>query len=226
MGNRQTMGSSALRELVGKQPKGDRIHQTITEATSNGIGSIGGTTQNGRARWDKERFLRQFKVAAVQNNTWIDDIHSIVDEAISKGQENEVYLSKDSKNVIKLNNLSLLDDEYDFDSFIDRLNSHNELFSNVKYKIIGFAKNSMYEVSVILEQPYVRNPKKATQEQIDNYLIANGFRYTKLSDGFSGWTNGKYELWDAEPRNVLVDKEGNLCFIDTVINSVKEEYKI
>ncbi|MDR3246957.1 MAG: hypothetical protein LBT50_11085 [Prevotellaceae bacterium] len=220
--DRRTEKYSPLQKLVGEQREMQGIHQTIAEATSNSSGSIGRSTSKRRTGWNKERFLGQLEIEALKNNTWIDGIYNIADEAISKGQENEVYLSKDGMNVIKANNLSLLDDEHDFDSFIDRLNSHNDLFPEVGYRIIGFVENSMCEVSVALEQPYVMGGRKATREQIDNYLLDKGFRKTKLSDGFSGWANGKYELWDVEPRNVLIDKRENLYFIDTVVNSIKE----
>ncbi|MDR2408003.1 MAG: hypothetical protein LBE13_07825, partial [Bacteroidales bacterium] len=152
-----------------------------------------------------------------------DDIHSVAEKAIAKGQENEVHITKDGKKVIKVNNLSLLDAEHDFDSFIDRLQSHNELFGKeVPYKIIGFTKNSTGEVSVVLEQPYLPY-SPAMQQEIDSYLQSQGFRKTIISDGEEGWTNDKYELWDTDPRNVLVDKNGNLYFIDTVVNSVNKE---
>jgi hypothetical protein len=219
MDNGRAVGSSALRGLVGKQPQGGRIHQTITEASADNGRSSRTTTSQGRTAWSKERFLGQLEVAALSNGTWIDDIKSIAERPVSKGQENEVYMSKDKKHVIKVNNLSLLDENHDFDNFIDRLSSHNELFSNIQYEIIGFAENSMGEVSVVLKQPFINAPH-ATQQQIDNYLKAQGFRKAKISDGETGWTNGTYELWDAEPRNVLADNNGTLYFIDTVVNHV------
>jgi hypothetical protein len=94
---------------------------------------------------------------------------------------------------------------------------------NVSYKITGFTENSLGEVSVVLEQSYVRAEREAAQEEIDDYLESNGFRETTLSDGMPGWTNGEYEIWDAEPRNVLVDRDGNLYFIDTVVNSRRQD---
>jgi hypothetical protein len=220
MDNGRTMGESALRGLVGEQPQGRRVRQTISEASAYERGDNGTPAQKGRGSWSKERFLGALEISAIKNGTWIDDIHTVAEKAISKGQENEVYRSLDNKHVIKVNNLSLSDAEYDFDNFIDRLQSHNELFGNATYKIIGFAENSLGEVSVVLEQPFI-DGINATQREIDDYLSSVGFHKTTISDGEKGWTNGKYELWDAEPRNVLKDKNGNLYFIDTVVNSAK-----
>ena len=218
MDNRQGMVDNALRELVGEQQEGERVYRTITDAYNRRSNRT--TEATGQNTWNKELFLGELEVAALNNNTWINDILSIADKVIAKGQENEVHYSKDRKKAIKVNNLSLLDAEHNFDTFIDRLQSHNELFTNVLYKIIGFGENSLGETSIILEQPYINNGMPTTQQEIDNYLKAQGFIYTRISDGEKGWTNGKYELWDAKPKNVLKDKNGILYFIDTVVNHV------
>ena len=34
------------------------------------------------------------------------------------------------------------------------------------------------------------------------------------------WFDGKYEISDVKPTNVLVDKNGHLHFIDAVVNNV------
>jgi hypothetical protein len=96
------------------------------------------------------------------------------------------------------------------------------LFDNAPYRIIGFAENSAGEVSVVLEQPYIISEREATGKEIKDYLKDRGFREEEIFDdsGWSvhGWTNDIYDIWDAEPKNVLADKNGNLYFIDTVVN--------
>jgi hypothetical protein len=219
MDNQRTVGGSALRGLVGEQPSGDRILEAI--AAGNAGGSKGGSAQNGRSGWEKQSFLGHLEVAARQNGTWIDDVSKIAGGRLALGSENEVSVATDGTSVVKLNNLALLEEDrgQGFDSFVNRLNAHNSLFPDVPYRIIGFAENSAGEVCVVLEQPYVRNPKEATREQINRHLTNMGFKRMKLSDGLLGWSNGKYDLWDIEPRNVLVDSKGNLRFIDTVVYS-------
>jgi hypothetical protein len=207
-----------VEELVGSNEEGQRVRGAITEASSDERRGDSPAEENRQGTWDKEQFLGKLEVASRQNGSWIDDIHPLVEQTLSKGQESEVYLSKDGKNVVKVNNLSLLDDEHGFDSFIDRLSAHNELFPDAPYKIVGFTENSLGEFSVVLEQPYVRDAHPAEQSIIDSFLRENGFDYGRLSDGEKGWSNGEYELWDAEPKNVLEDKQGNLHFIDTVVN--------
>jgi hypothetical protein len=216
--NRRAVEVHSLRGLLEEDEGVDRILAAI--AAGNERGGNRAAAPDGRGCWEKESFLGQLEISARINGTWIDNLLTIADEAISRGQENEVYASPDGKNVVKLNNLSLLDENHNFGSFVDRLCSHNHLFPNVTYRIIGFAENSLGEVCVALKQPYVRNAKEATWGQIKSGLTDIGFRYTRLPDGEMGWTNGEYELWDAEPRNVLLDFKDRFYFIDTVVNSV------
>ncbi|MDR0972533.1 MAG: hypothetical protein LBM61_00930, partial [Prevotellaceae bacterium] len=210
--------STQLEELAGSDEQGERIREVLSRAS--GIAGRGNesATGEGQNTWSKERLLGQLEVDARQNGTWIEDIHSIVSKPLSRGNENEVYLSDDGKNVVKVNNLLLIDDEHRMDNFIDRLAAHNELFSDVPYRIIGFAENSVGEVGIVLEQPYLQDAVPATYNEIASFLRSQGFYRTDLSDDEVGWRNSDYELWDAEPKNVLRDGTGNLYFIDTVVN--------
>jgi hypothetical protein len=224
--NRRTMGSSTLRNLVGERSESDRIYQAISEASANDRGDFGSPERDRRKSWDKERFLGKLEVLSKANGMWIDDITSITKSRLGGGFENEVHLSKDNRTVIKVNNFAFLNDdasyEYvrDINYFVDRLLSHNELFHNVAYKIIGFTENSKGEVSIVLEQPYVNDAEYAEMRNIYIWLRDHGFNPARLTNGMEGFTNGKYEISDVKPANVLVDNEGNLRFIDTDINSV------
>jgi hypothetical protein len=227
--DRRAKENSALRSMVGEQPQGDRVYRTITEAVSNDRGSGSSTKTSGRIGWEKERFLGQLAQQAKENDTWVENVESLTENPISSGQENEVHFAKDGKNVIKANNLFLLDEDdsgvhtSDFNTFLDRIHSHNTLFSNAPYKIIGFTKNSKGEISVILEQPYIKNAEYATLKDAYIWLRDNGFKPKKLSNGVEGFSNGKYEISDVKPENVLKDKNGTLYFIDTEINSLKSD---
>ena len=212
LGNRQRMVDSALRELVGGQEKGSRIYQAI-QAGHDG-GGYRATAANQQIPWDAERFLGAVEVAAKANGAWIEDIRSISRKSIGRGTENEVYLSKDGKHVIKINNLSLADD---FNDFIERLDGHNKLFGrDVSYKIIGISENSNGEVGIVLEQPYVIGTD-AKQEVIDNYLFEHGF-VLKREQGVKAWYIQKYRVSDTYPRNVLENNSGDLFFIDPIID--------
>ena len=56
-----------------------------------------------------------------------------------RGSENEVYLSPDQKEIIKLNDFRYSDDN--LSSFFERIKAHNQYFPDCLYRLIGFAEN-------------------------------------------------------------------------------------
>ena len=172
------------------------------------------TAEDGQSRWTRNTLLRDVVQRNKGHQTWIDDIQSIISgERIGLGGENDVYLSRDGKSVVKINDFSYLpENSTNFDSFMNRVDAHNELFPHDAITILGFTLNSDGKVSVVLSQPYISNAREATQEEIDNFLEEMGF-YTDMS---GNWTDGTYEIADTKPNNVLVDEDGNLHFIDVL----------
>ena len=172
------------------------------------------TAEDGQSRWTRNTLLRDVVQRNKGHQTWIDDIQSIINgERIGLGGENDVYLSRDGKSVVKINDFSYLpENSTNFDSFMNRVDAHNELFPHDAITILGFTLNSDDKVSVVLSQPYISNAREATQEEIDNFLEEMGF-YTDMS---GNWTDGTYEIADTKPNNVLVDEDGNLHFIDVI----------
>ena len=168
---------------------------------------------DGRGGRTKESLLGDVVRRSKESQTWIEDIQSIAGKHLLRGGENDVYLSNDGKSVIKVNDFSYLpDNSTNFDSFMNRVDAHNELFPNDAITIIGFTRNSEGKVSVVLSQPYISNAREATQEEIDNFLEGMDF-YTDMS---GNWTDGTFDIADTKPNNVLVDEDGNLHFIDVL----------
>ena len=226
------MEHGTLRELVGGSETDRRIAETIEAATSGGDGRA--TTAGVQGGWNKSRFLANLEVAALQNNTWIENIGTFANKAkkLKGGYESEVYESKDGKSVIKINNLNFLNDDdvqyettRDFNYFIDRLCFHNRLFPKDTYKLIGFSENTNGEFGIVLQQPFVQDAKLATPEQWDTHLTSRQFKKAKLTSlqGVVGYLDGEYELSDFKPENVLVDKNGDLRYIDLDISMVVVE---
>lgn len=216
LGNRQSMGCYPIRELVGGTTKGGRILATITQAY---LGTSGGcSTPDRRNLWNKKSFLGFLKTAAIRQGTWIDDVSSLAfnKEMLGRGFESDIYLSKDKEHVIKVNNLSSTPM---FDEFIERLITHNKLFrETLLYKIIGFAYNRSKMISVVLEQPYVKDPFPATEDEIDKKLREMGFVPKLNSSGeIISWLNHRYKILDARPRNVLKGGDGVIYFIDVIV---------
>ena len=172
------------------------------------------TATAGRSGWTKDALLRDVVRRSKEGKSWIEDIQSITsDKRIGLGGENDVYLSRDGKSAIKVNDFSYLpDNSTNFDSFMNRVDAHNELFPNDSITVLGFTRNSEGKIAVVLSQPYIGNAREATQEEIDNFLEGMDF-YTDMS---GNWTDGTFDIADTKPNNVLVDEDGNLHFIDVL----------
>ena len=51
----------------------------------------------------------------------------------------------------------------DSQDLVYKIASHNSIFKNSRYSIIGFTRNEQGHVSVILEQPYINKFSGLTQ---------------------------------------------------------------
>ncbi|MEI6754512.1 MAG: hypothetical protein WCK78_15270 [Paludibacter sp.] len=231
MDNRRTMGSESKYISLGTITGSDAVTKTVAESTyTNQRTSNSRTATSSDKRWIKHNGLRQLAQIAFENGAWIESITDLTDgDSINNGTENTVYLSKDRRNVIKVNNFSFLN-KYDIEFthtrdlryFFNRILIHNLLFPDVFYKIIGFTKDYYDQTCAVLKQPYIPNYEYATREKIDSELEKMGFIKTFLGEGINnglnGFTNGIYELTDARPQNVLQDENGKLHFIDLDIS--------
>lgn len=68
----------------------------------------------------------------------------------------------------------------------------------------------------IVRQPYINATRYATDEEIDSFLEEHDFTV----DMDDIWFDGKYEISDVKSTNVLVDTNGQLHFVDAVVNEV------
>lgn len=167
---------------------------------------------------DKKSLLRDVVERSKKTGVWIPDISGIVDKVIGYGQENDVFLSVDGMHVVKLNNFALVPAEAtSFEGFVHRLLTHNKLFPECAYTILGYTYNADHEPCAILRQPFIKACRYATDEEIDTFLEDKG--YTVDMDDI--WFDGRYEISDVKSSNVLVDHNGNLHFIDAVVNDTK-----
>ena len=152
--------------------------------------------------------LRQW---AQEQNCWFDD-RSQFGDFIDRGSENEVYLSPNSKEIVKLNDFRYSDDN--LTSFFERIKAHNNYFDACPYRMTGFAENQEGHVCAISVQPYIDDARLATNQEIHDEFIRLGFR---PEDDGAYYTNGQHDILDAVDGNVLVGGDGHLYFIDTII---------
>lgn len=186
--------------------KGNRILQEASNVFDRNRDS----NQQEEGGLGKLQFLAEVERIAKEEEFWIGDISTIVGKKILGGQESDVFVSKDNKDVIKLNRFSFIgNDIIGIEIFIERLNTHNELFPQDKYEVVGFSKDFEGNICIVLNQSYV-NGEEATQEEIDEFFIEKGAE--KKRQGI--YTLGDYEINDALPNNVIKGKDGGLHFID------------
>ena len=169
--------------------------------------------ESGNGKANGGRFEIEQRVAeqyAKEHGMWIP-MDNVFDLGIPgpSGNENDTYVAKDT--IYKVNNLL---NSGGICKLLDKILLHNLIFPNTAYKIHGFTGYDGRTIMPVLEQERICESKPATQIMIDTYMAALGFE----RDGETGrFKNESYRVWDVAPRNVLVDKDGDMYVIDAEI---------
>ena len=169
--------------------------------------------ESGDGKRNGTRFEIEQRVAeqyAKEHGIWIpmDNVFDLGTPGPS-GNENDTYVAKDT--IYKVNNLL---NSGGICKLLDKILLHNLIFPNTAYKIHGFTGYDGRTIMPVLEQERICESKPATQIMIDTYMAALGFE----RDGETGrFKNESYRVWDVAPRNVLVDKDGDMYVIDAEI---------
>jgi len=147
-----------------------------------------------------------------ENNLWVTDLPG-EDRFLTRGGEARVYLYKDGKNVIKVN------DAVYYATWLEFFNSillHNLIFPNTAYTLVGFAKEEDV-LYAVMKQSFITSDGQAELDNIRKLLAYNGFENTKRNDYFNKELG--LILEDMHDENVLVNAD-TLFFIDTVFYTV------
>ena len=155
--------------------------------------------------------LVRLKKWALEQGCWFNNLNQFGD-FFDRGSENEVYLSPDGTEIIKLNDFRYSDDN--LTPFFERIKAHNKYFPDCAYRMLGFAENRDGHICAVLLQPFIAEARLATEREIHDEFIRLGF-HSEDSGGY--YTNGQHDIFDAVDGNVLIDNEGHLFFIDTII---------
>jgi len=170
-------------------------------------------TKPGTGKADVTLLEKEQRVAehlAKTNGFWIP-IMKIFDLGVPgpSGNENDTYVAKNV--VYKVNNLM---NSGSIILLLRKIIMHNYIFPDTAYRFYGFAGFDGGTVQPVFVQERIENSVPATQIMIDTYMSAIGF---EKSDGEGHFTNEVFEVWDVLPRNVLVDKEGDIYVVDAEI---------
>lgn len=211
------------RRIGSREQAQRRVNETLGAAASDRQRSLGATTKEQRTTWNRRSALGYVRRRAEELSSLLTekDLEEVKGIFVGHGQENYVYRAKyDPTKVIKFNDFGLTDNLFRINEFIDRVNAHNQFQPKDKYTPIGFAYDEKGDFCIVMEQPYLKGTTP-TREEITKYLTDHGFKLDMIQISADevdlGWTNGEFDLWDAEPRNVIKDENGDLHFFDTMI---------
>jgi Serine/Threonine/Tyrosine Kinase found in polyvalent proteins len=156
----------------------------------------------------KEEQSELLKVFITTNNLWLTNFPE-ESRYISEGGEAKIYLDKDNRSVIKLN------DAVYYSTWLDFFNSiliHNLLFKETEYQLIGFTIKDDLLIA-ILKQPFIISDNNVDLDIVKKLLEHNGFKNTKRNDYYNQELG--LILEDIHDENVIVNSN-TLFFIDTV----------
>jgi broad specificity phosphatase PhoE len=153
---------------AGKKTEGDTI-QTAIYYFSEGYTSSKGVGEGSTKSKSKGSFLSYVKEnGLLYKGEPVEDL-----QYIGKGQEQSTYLSKDGKNVIKVNDGSSYKN---WNEYLSNLIVHNKIFPSTEYKLLGFrVLDNGIEVEAIIQQPYVEKTEETDLIKLRELLKSNGF---------------------------------------------------
>jgi hypothetical protein len=194
-----------LKDIIsGKSKTGS---EDLIEATAGYLRASKGTgTTVEQTKSAKNKETRKLEHFIEISHLWYINLDET--KYIGEGAEQKVYLQKDGKSVIKLN------DSIFYSSWLDYLTSlqiHNLLFPDTAYKLLGFLKTTG-KLCAVVKQPFVISTSETKLEDVKGYLASKGFKNKKNNDYFNEELG--IILEDLHEENVLTNK-GILFFIDT-----------
>ena len=185
-------------------------------------GSYAEGSEGGPANWEidelQEKLIEQWAKAA---NLWEENSEQILSvkfgPMIAQGAEAKVYYHDGDISVVK-ERTSIYST---WQKALDAIVLHNCLFPETEMKVIGFTRDSDNLMRIVLTQPYVNCERLATKEEIDEMVMAKGFRDNWNGQGVN-YISDRLALEDMHPANVFIDKitEKPIC-IDCIVKFVK-----
>lgn len=159
---------------------------------------------------------------------------SLDGEMWKDGFEAYVYRSKDGKSVAKVMGVSpFYNDPIDY--YLERNKNFSEVFPDTAIEILGYGRDRENNPSIIYKQPLIEGEtvyehfgkdRDKSYAYIDKYMESLGYKVTTVErEGMEmdAYTNGKYNVFDVNYENVIIDKDGKPHVIDAEVLPV--DYK-
>ena len=187
-------------------------------------GSYAEGSEGGPANWEidelQEKLIEQLAKAA---NLWEENSEQILSvkfgPMIAQGAEAKVYYHDGDISVVK-ERTSIYST---WQKALDAIVLHNCLFPETEMKVIGFTRDSDNLMRIVLTQPYVNCERLATKEEIDEMVMAKGFRDNWNGKGVN-YVSDRLALEDMHPANVFIDEitKKPIC-IDCIVKFVNNK---
>ena len=180
--------------------------------------------EGGPANWEidelQEKLIEQWAKAA---NLWEENSEQILSvkfgPMIAQGAEAKVYYHDGDISVVK-ERTSIYST---WQKALDAIVLHNCLFPETEMKVIGFTRDRNNLMRMVLTQPYVNCERLATKEEIDEMVMAKGFRDNWNGQGVN-YISDRLALEDMHPANVFIDEitKKPIC-IDCIVKFVNNK---
>jgi hypothetical protein len=188
---------------IGRNPEGNLINATAYHLTK-GKRASGDPKE---IKFTKEQETAQLIHWIKESNFWFDDVDD--NRFIARGAEQRVYLDKDVRYVLKLNDSIFY--AYWFDYLVS-LTIRNYPFPQTAYELKGFHRENGI-LHAVVKQPFIEITEPTNLLAIQEFLLANGFLLKKSNDYFNQEMG--IILEDLHDENVLTNQRA-LFFIDTI----------
>ena len=147
-----------------------------------------------------------------QKGLWVQELPG-EHQFLARGGEAKVYMDRDNRTVIKLN------DAVYYATWLEFFNSlviHNTLFKETAYTFVGFTEKDN-SLQAILRQPFITSDAPVELAEINALLVFNDFENTRRNDYYNKELG--LILGDMHDENDI-SSGGDLYFIDTVFYTV------
>ena len=193
---------------------------TITKEQSKGDNeSIQGKTITGKSLRDRihEESSRQQKELihwAEKNKNLIIEPNDYLEEEYGEsqsGSETKVWVADDNGKQVAIKNISL--NHYATpQKLLDRILIHNMAFPTTTMQVLKVGTSDK-GLSIVVKQPWI-NGTIPTMQEIEDYMISQGFTHTKGQGVNAEYSKDYYVVSDIRPENVIKQPDGTLAVID------------
>lgn len=174
-------------------------------------------SERARRRAESERLI----AIAKHNGNYIEhrDVLSWGTRLLKKTGESEVIVAHTDRRVYKLKDpyakSPLKGNVHPEDVIFEHL-VHNKYFPETRYTFEGISED-LGDVRIILSQKFIESVKRPSKKHLEKALAEKGI----FPDGRYSYGNEEISITDLTGDNALLGEDGNVYFIDPIINFKK-----